>query len=86
MLYKKLPRKLVDRQKTGFHPPMDSIVNRFGKAEFIDIFEKNHLFDLIDREYVSKIITDHVDRVGNHTLKIFQLLYLSYWYKNNFRD
>jgi asparagine synthase (glutamine-hydrolysing) len=86
MLYRKLPRKLVDRQKTGFHPPMDSIMNKFDKVELMNIFEKNHLFDLINEEYVSRVITDHVDRIRNHTLKIFQLLYLSYWYKNNFRD
>ncbi len=86
MLYKKLPKKLVDREKTGFHPPMDNIINRFDEVELINIFEENNLFDLIDKNYISQIVSEHINKVKNHTLKIFQLLYLGYWYNNNFKD
>jgi len=84
MLYKVLPKSLVNRRKTGFHPPMDGILSEFSCDELVSVFDENQLFDLMCRDYVWKILNEHVSKKKNHTLKLFQMLYLSYWYKNNF--
>lgn len=84
ILYKFLPKDLVDRKKTGFNPPLDDLIRNLGPSKCIDVFEKNQLFKYVNESLVKEIVTDHFEEKGNNTFKIFQLLFISFWIRNNF--
>ncbi|MEL7834103.1 asparagine synthase (glutamine-hydrolyzing) [Fodinibius sp. Rm-B-1B1-1] len=83
MLYEELPKKLVDRRKAGFHPPIDSKIMELGNNKIISYLKNNELFDLISYKEVRKILDEHFNGKQNNTFKIYRLLYLSAWYNEN---
>lgn len=86
MLKGKLSKRNVQRKKTGFHPPMDKVVFTLGLERVRREFEDNGLFELIESSYIESLLQEHFKGNKNHTYKIFQLLYLSYWYAHYFRQ
>ena len=82
-----LPKKLIDRPKTGFNPPLDSLIHKIGKERLSSEFSSlKSLSDLgldFDLETVGLIVDDHFSKVSNNTYKLWQLLYFSRWLKHN---
>jgi len=77
-----LPRKLVDRPKTGFNPPLDGIINSIGQAEILKELES--LSEILDIHTIKQIVNTHFSGKNNHTYKIWQLMYFSRWMRNNY--
>ena len=85
LLYKDLSRKLVDRRKAGFNPPLDAAITDIGADRCFEFMEARGLFLVLRQDIVSKLIHQHYNNTVNNTYKIYSLLYLSAWL-NNFQD
>ena len=46
--------------------------------------KRNNIFDIIDKNEVSKILEDHFDNKANNRLLIWSLLYFTEWIEINF--
>ena len=79
-LFKTFPKKIFQREKVGFNPPLDGIINRLGEKTV-----KDQLFQLesfLNKRALEKIVDDHFYTNKNNTYKIWQLLYLKSWLKS----
>jgi asparagine synthase (glutamine-hydrolysing) len=83
LLCQVLPKKLVYRTKTGFNPPMDAFIGKLSREDINEFLEGNSLFKICSKPYVASLLEEHFEKRKNHTLKIFNLLYLASWVKNN---
>jgi asparagine synthase (glutamine-hydrolysing) len=83
ILYKYLPKSIVDRKKTGFNAPLDNILYHTGPDRLLNTFKCNGLFDVIKKDACKTLINDHFDNRHNNTYKLFQLLSFSFWYRNH---
>ncbi|CAM1373370.1 conserved hypothetical protein [Tenacibaculum litopenaei] len=81
-LLKYLPKKIVDRKKAGFNPPMDNFIYQLGFESILEVYRKNGLFEFVKEEVVREIAQKHFDKRVNNTYKLYQLLHFSYWLKN----
>ena len=82
-LLKILPKKLVDRRKAGFHPPLDSKIQKLGKEKILNFLNDNRIYNILNKDYINVIINNHFNNNDNNTFKIYRLLYLSAWYAEN---
>ena len=48
ILYKVLPKKLVDRKKSGFNPPLDKFINDLGKERILRTISKQDVSDYLN--------------------------------------
>ena len=76
-----LPKRLVDRPKTGFNPPLDGLIDSLGEPIIKD--ELASLAAIFDLVVLNEIVTSHFAGLENNTYKIWQLLYFSRWLKTN---
>jgi asparagine synthase (glutamine-hydrolysing) len=83
ILYNILPKNLIDRKKIGFNPPMDELINSLGKEKIISIFEEGNLEEYINMDLIYELVQKHFIGKDNNTYKIWQILYLHYWIKEN---
>lgn len=78
-----LPKKLIYRRKTGFHPPLDNEILGIGKENLIKIFSNKSFEKFINLDLVKDIIENHFTKKENNTYKIYRLLFLNYWIAKN---
>jgi asparagine synthase (glutamine-hydrolysing) len=83
ILYRYLPKSVVNRKKTGFNAPLDNILYNTGPDRLLDTFKRNGLFDIIKKNACKTLINGHFDGFQNNTYKLFQLLSFSFWYRNH---
>jgi asparagine synthase (glutamine-hydrolysing) len=83
MLYEILPKRLVDRKKTGFNPPLDRKINHLGKENILNFVRNNGLYNVINEAFFEEMVDQHFKANINNTFKIYRILYLSAWYKEN---
>jgi asparagine synthase (glutamine-hydrolysing) len=76
-----LPKKLVDRPKTGFNPPLDGLINSLGPKVIMN--ELEGLSIIFDLKPIENIVNVHFQGTVNNTYKIWQLLYFSRWLSTN---
>lgn len=76
-----LPKKLVNRPKTGFNPPLDGLIDKIGRKKLSE--EIKFLATIINIDYVDSLIEQHFTGTANNTYKLWQLLYFSCWLKEN---
>lgn len=76
-----LPKKLVDRPKTGFNPPLDGLINSLGPKIIMN--ELEGLSIIFDLKPIENIVNAHFQGTVNNTYKIWQLLYFSRWFSTN---
>ena len=82
-LEKYLPHELIYRKKTGFNPPLDDKIQALGYDHFMEVIKYNQLDQIFDIHFIDQIAISHyVKKAANNTYKLYQLLYVSYWYKN----
>jgi asparagine synthase (glutamine-hydrolysing) len=86
MLYKVLPKKLVDRKKTGFNPPMDDLIISAGQKSIFKYLEDSGIFTYLNEVTIQSLLDRHFSKEGNYTFKIFQVLFIASWYKQNFQN
>lgn len=82
----KVPGNIINRKKTGFHPPMDNVIRSIGRARIIFELKQAQIGKIIDITFIERILAEHFDGRKNNTYGIFQLLYLAYWYQAFFVD
>lgn len=78
-----LNKKLVNRSKTGFNPPLDNYIYNLKYDICFNFLNKNGLFNYCNKQFVSLILQEHYAKLKNNTYKIYSLLYLSAWLKTN---
>jgi asparagine synthase (glutamine-hydrolysing) len=78
-LKKHLPKRLIDRPKAGFNPPLDGKINSLGRQEISAIMRKGAASDVVDSTYVERLLEAHFGGQSNQTYKIWQLLYFNFW-------
>ena len=83
MLYKHLPKSIVDRKKTGFNAPLDNILFDTGSDRLLSTFRRNRLFDIVKEDACMALLRDHFNKRRNNTFKLFHLLNFSFWYRNH---
>lgn len=74
-----LPKRLVERKKSGFNPPLDTKINALGLALIKSELKKSKLSSYIQINTVLNIVDEHFLNKRNNTYKIWQFLYLAYW-------
>lgn len=72
-----LPRDLVERPKTGFNPPIDTLINKIGKDRLISELDK--LDNFVSSDFAIQLVENHFARIENNAYKIWQLLYFKFW-------
>lgn len=82
ILEKTLSKKIVNRSKAGFNPPLDNYISEMGAKLAFQYMSENGLLNYCHKDYVQKLITEHYEKQKNNTYKIYTLLYLSSWLKN----
>ena len=83
ILAKKVDRSLVYRKKTGFNPPLDNKIAKLKYDEILDCIISSKIDSILNIEAIKRILDDHFSGSRNNTYKIYNLLFISYWYKNN---
>ena len=81
LLHSLLPKKLINRPKTGFNPPLDGLINSLGPLTIMN--ELEGLSIIFDLKPIENIVNAHFQGTMNNTYKIWQLLYFSRWLSNN---
>ncbi len=81
ILKKTLPDRLIERPKTGFNPPLDSLIDKIGAKRLKN--ELSNLNAILNRTTIELLIDNHFSRGVNNTYKLWQLLYFSQWIKVN---
>lgn len=78
-----LPKKLIERPKTGFNPPLELLINKIGAERLKS--EMCYAKALLSPAAIDAILHQHFAGKANNTYKLWQLLYFSRWLKlNNF--
>ena len=83
ILYKVLPKEIINRKKTGFNPPMDNLIKDIGKDNFLKIIKSGALEKYINLEYIEILIYNHFNNLDNNTYKLWQILFLHFWILEN---
>jgi asparagine synthase (glutamine-hydrolysing) len=79
LLYKMIPRALIDRPKTGFNPPLDRKIAALGEARVLAKLRTSSIGRHINLIAAERIVRAHFSGTTNNTYKVWQLLYLSFW-------
>ncbi len=74
-----LPKRLIERPKTGFNPPLDALINNIGEPRLQQELARSTGF--IDHNYALTLLQQHFAGKANHSFKLWQLLYFSRWVK-----
>jgi asparagine synthase (glutamine-hydrolysing) len=83
ILYKILPKDIINRKKTGFNPPMDNLIRDIGRDNFIELINTGNLSKYINLQYIETLITEHFNNIDNNTYKLWQILFLHFWIEEN---
>lgn len=83
ILFKILPKNVINRRKVGFNPPIDGIINSIGYKNFLSIIESGRLNQYINLEYIEELIYNHYNNIDNNTYKLWQILFLHFWIEEN---
>ncbi|WP_368881696.1 asparagine synthase (glutamine-hydrolyzing) [Shewanella algae] len=75
-----IPKKLIDRPKTGFNPPLDALINKLGKERLS--LELGDISRFISSDFSTKLVENHFSGTENNSYKIWQLLYFKFWLEN----
>jgi asparagine synthase (glutamine-hydrolysing) len=76
-----LPEKIINRKKQGFSAPDESWY-RGENAEYVkDLLLKNKTIssEFINKDYVTKIVNEHIDHKINHRLLIWSFMNFEMW-------
>lgn len=78
LLYRFLPKKLVNRKKTGFNPPLDQLLLSIQPQRLLSLLNKN-LSGILNMSMINIMIKEHFSGKKNRTYQLLQLLYLAKW-------
>ena len=85
MLKKNLPKEIYTNRKQGFSGPDNSWFKNQNKNFIKNILnKKNTIFNIVDKNEVTKILENHFNNKANNRLIIWSLIYFNEWFKVNF--
>lgn len=76
-----IPKEIIDRRKQGFSAPDESWY-RGENAEYVKellINKKTISTEFINRDYITKIVDEHINKNINHRLLIWSLMNFEWW-------
>jgi len=79
MLLPVLGKKLINRRKVGFNPPLKNKIDLLGFNGISEIFESGRLSDYLNMDEVNRILRSHFKDGLDETYKLNQLIFLSLW-------
>lgn len=81
VLYKYVPKNLIERPKHGFGVPLDHWLRDGLKPLVLDLLspQKIEKFKILDNANVQKILHEHIDNRANHGAILWKLLILQQW-------
>ena len=74
-----LPKDVIYRKKEGFNPPLKDKIMSVGEKKLIKIFTSGSIHNYLCIKTITKIVNEHFSKKRDNTLKIWQLLYLTFW-------
>jgi asparagine synthase (glutamine-hydrolysing) len=74
-----LPRRLIDRRKVGFNPPLDQRIRKLGPSLLHSVLHEGPLQGRLDQQLIDRLVQDHFSGKTNNTFRLWQLAYLSMW-------
>jgi len=83
LLYRYIPKVLVDRPKTGFNPPLDEKITLLGEVKIKSIINSSNIVNYLNGDEMNGIVERHFSGLENNTYKVWQLIYLSFWFNEN---
>ena len=82
ILYRYVPKKLVDRPKTGFTPPLSEWIRGDLKKWTEElIYESNIGNEFLRLDYAKELYEDHLNNKFDNSLPIWKILMFIDWYK-----
>lgn len=78
MLRRFLKRSDINRKKTGFNPPLERILEDFGKQNTQNLLQ-DKLSKYLRADYLDSLVYENFSGIKNNTYKLLQLIYLSAW-------
>lgn len=82
-LTKKLPGYLIERPKSGFNPPLETLINCLGRDTLKEELSSSIITRFINIADIKNVIDEHFSHKKNNTYKLWQLLYLKNWFESN---
>jgi asparagine synthase (glutamine-hydrolysing) len=81
ILYRYVPRSLIERPKHGFGIPLDRWLRDGLKPLVFDLLspQKIEKFKILDNANVQEIICEHMNNRANHGSVLWKLLILQQW-------
>ena len=84
ILYKYVPKDLIERPKQGFGIPLDEWIKGPLKDDFYEsISEENLSHDLINKSMVKKMLDDHIDGKRNWQNQLWAIHSFQNWFYEN---
>ena len=85
ILNKKISKKLINRKKEGFNSPVGYWIAKNNKFRELvnDMLFSNDILKIFDKKYIENLLFNHLNLSKDNTYKIFNLMVLSQWLKNN---
>jgi asparagine synthase (glutamine-hydrolysing) len=72
------------RKKQGFNPDLNRLINSISRKEIEELLIKNNLLNkILDKEYISELISSHYSGKKNNSYKLWQLIFFYYWIEHN---
>lgn len=79
-----LPNEIISHKKQGFAMPLSIwFKDDLKHYSYETLLNSNHLFDLLEKKYVKKLLDNHQKGVRDFSEKIWSLLFLNEWLKQN---
>lgn len=78
-LNKKVYRKVQSKNKDGFNPPLESLVNSNTSDFYLNYFLDSKLLEFISYNHIEDIVISHFEGKNNQTYKIWQIIFLNEW-------
>lgn len=85
---KYLPQKLIMRKKQGFGFPLGIWMQKDLNSFLLNIFRQSRFVELgmINREYIMRLLEEHISGKKDHSFRIWILINLELWYKLYFEN
>tara|TARA_Y100000389_G_scaffold204677_1_gene258804 strand:+ start:13175 stop:15094 length:1920 start_codon:yes stop_codon:yes gene_type:complete len=84
-LQDKMGKKFIKRKKAGFNTPIGHwmIKDKNFNELTMSLLKTDFMKSLIPKEFVDDLIKKHINRIEDNSFKLFNLIVLSQWVKNN---
>lgn len=79
-----LPSEVISHKKQGFAVPLDVwFKGDLKEYSYDELLNSNHLYNYLDKKYILKLLNNHQKGLRDFSQKIWSLLFLNEWLKQN---